>query len=248
MHTSSPPPTDHRSPSGRSRHRSIILLVAISLALVLISRGTPANAAPPTPVGYTLSSTSTSLTLTLQHGTFKRGQNSLAIVDNAGSAVFQMPLSYRFEDREYPIAAQISGNSVTLIPSHRVADSRSIDPQLVEPVRAAAGKQLVDAPTTRQERDNQALAQFMQILGAGTTIGTLVGTIIGAIVGGVIGCAIGLAAAVIGCLVAVVPAAGLGGVAGTIVGGGGTLVVAGIQYLQTINSPFVPPRTSSPQK
>ncbi|WP_185091164.1 hypothetical protein [Gordonia oryzae] len=63
------------------------------------------------------------------------------------------------------------------------------------------------------------MAPFMHSLGAAATVGTLVGIIIDATAGEVTSCAIGLAAAVIGFLVTVVPAAGLGDAAGTIVGG-----------------------------
>lgn len=105
--------------------------------------------------------------------------------------------------------------------------------------RTAAKKESdKDKPKTRQERDDQALARFNQQVQAGMSLSALIGMTIGAVVGGTIGCILGIAAAVIGCLVAVAPAAGVGAIAGTILGGGGSAIAAGVQYFRTITAPF----------
>ncbi|WP_279099463.1 glycine zipper family protein [Gordonia bronchialis] len=173
----------------------------------------------------------------LQNGSAQVRAGELMIRDRTGADVGRVPLSYRMENRQYPIAVRVVGRTVTLTPVRDISRSTALNPREVERVRVAARNQQ-GKPTTRQERDDQALSRFNQQLQAGMTISALVGLTIGAVVGGTLGCILGIAAAVIGCLVAVAPAAGLGGIVGTIVGGGGSVIVGGIQYFRTITSPF----------
>ncbi|WP_074853906.1 glycine zipper family protein [Gordonia westfalica] len=228
---------------SRIRTRTLVAVV-ISLATVAITAlaGT-AQAAPKQfgPSTYDASWNATSLTLTLHNASASTDNGKLTIRDRAGAELFRMPLAYRNEYRQFPIDARQAGNKITLIPSRNIARSVQVNPTEVENVRGIARHQ-VAAPQTRQERDDQALVRFQQQLSAGTTVSSLVGTIIGAIVGGMIGCIFGITAAVVGCLVGVAPAAAVGGLVGLVLGGGGTLIGTAIQYFNTINSPFTPPR------
>lgn len=234
-----PQPTPPAPRQKLTRRAYLITLISLfSIVLIPLSVTSPAQAEP-APVNYRVSGDGTSLSVNLQHGTFQRDGNTLSIRDDRGAVVFQMPLSYRMESREFPISAQVTDRSATLTPSRQIANSRSIDPQLVEPVRAAAVQQGAAGPATRQERDDAALARFNQELQAGMTISSIVGIVIGAVVGGIAGCVLSIP---IGCLPGIPLGASLGSVAGVILGGGGTMIVAGYQYLQTINSPFTPPR------
>ncbi|MDJ0482687.1 ammonium transporter, partial [Rhodococcus pyridinivorans] len=76
-----------------------------------------------------------------------------------------------------------------------------------------------------------AQQNFASQLGIATAVGGLAGTIIGAVVGGLglLGGPVGLASIPLG--------AGIGGVIGTIVAGGPTLIVAGIGLIQTLTAP-----------
>ncbi|MGV9825762.1 glycine zipper family protein [Gordonia sp. NPDC003429] len=203
-----------------------------------------ANAAPPTatPVQYRLTQTPTSVVLDFTNAKILRTADSVEIQNSTGATVFRMPLSYRLEYREFPIDSAVAGNTVTLTPSKNLARSRALSPVEVDPIRQVAAQQKVDAPRTKQERDDQALARFNQELGAGLTISSLVGLAIGAIAGGVIGCLLGLPLLGVGCLPGIPLGASLGSIVGIILGGGGSAIVGGINYFNTINSPFVPPK------
>ncbi|AFR50556.1 MULTISPECIES: hypothetical protein [Gordonia] len=224
----------------RKKRLSVILCLATAVVTVFAATAEAAPQKAPAAT-YDASWNASALTLTVHNASVSTENGNVTVRDTAGAELFRMPLNYRSEFRQFPIDARIAGNAVTLIPSREVSRSSAVNPTEVESLRGIA-RHNVAAPQTRQERDDQALERFQSQLRAGTSIGTLVGTVVGGIVGGVIGCVIGLAAAVVGCLVGVAPAAAIGGIAGLALGGGGTLIGAGIQYFQTINSPFVPPR------
>jgi len=85
----------------------------------------------------------------------------------------------------------------------------------------------------------------MSQLGMATTVGSLVGTAIGAVIGVGVGAAtaMGSCALLMACLIIGLPImatfAGVGGIAGTVVAGGGAMVAAGWDYLQTVQAaPF----------
>ncbi|WP_353507123.1 glycine zipper family protein [Gordonia sp. ABSL11-1] len=178
------------------------------------------------------------MTITVHNGTISAANDTLSIRNATGVEKFRMPLSYRKEYLQFPIDARTAGNSATLIPSRNVARSTPINPVEVDQLRSLAASQ-ADAPTTKRERDDQALARFNQELSAGMSISSIVGTVLGAIVGGVIGCAGGI---VVGCLPFIPLGASLGGIVGLALGGGGSVIVAAVNYFNTINSPFKPPR------
>ncbi|NED61933.1 DUF4395 domain-containing protein, partial [Streptomyces sp. SID10244] len=140
-----------------------------------------------------------SFSLTVHNGSISTNSGALVIRNSAGAEKFRMPLAYRKEYQQFPIDARTVGNTATLIPSRDVARSTPVNPIEVEALRTSAATQ-VDAPRTKQERDDQALARFNQQLGAGMSISSIVGVALGAVVGGILGCIPGLLAAVIGCI------------------------------------------------
>lgn len=233
------PLTPRRSLSHVRIWGVLALLTAVTTAFAATASASPARSAD---VGYTLSTTAASVDLILKNGSAAVLPGALAIRNDAGKEILRMPLSYRMEYREFPIDAHVAGQRISLIPSKNPARARAVPPIQVDPVRLAA-MNAAGGPTTKQQRDDQALARFNQQLAAGMTISSLVGLAVGAVVGGVAGCVLGLVAGPFGCFVAGVPiGAGLGSIAGTIVGGGGSAIAAAVQYFQTINSPFVPPK------
>ena len=127
--------------------------------------------------------------------------------------ILSLPLSFNLNGVEFPYGVEYTdeGRTVKLIPN--LAAPMGLAPNALE-------------NTVASPAENTAAEQaFASQLGLATSIGGLTGTIIGAVIGGIIVPAIGI-----------VPGAGVGGVIGTIVAGGPTLVVAGIDLLNTYNA------------
>ncbi|MCT1353269.1 glycine zipper family protein [Gordonia sp. p3-SID1431] len=229
-----------RSPLRKIRFSAILCLVtAVVTVFAATAEAAPQRAAAPT---YDASWNASALTLTVHNASVSTENGNLTIRDTAGAELFRMPLMYRSEYRQFPIDTRTTGNKVTLIPSREVARSTALNPTAVDQLRGVA-RHNVAAPQTRQERDDQALERFNSQLRTGMTISSLVGTVIGGILGAVFGCAIASVAFGIGCVLAGIPlGTAAGALAGLALGGGGTLIGAGIHYFQTINSPFTPPR------
>ncbi len=226
----------------------VLGVLALTTALITFF-GSVAQAAPAPSrdVAYTLTSTANSVELGLKNGSAAVVPGALSVRNDAGTEVFRLPLRYRMEYREFPIDARVAGKQISLIPSRDAARSHPVPAIEVDPLRVMVAAN--NGPTTKQQRDDQALARFNQQFSAGMSISALVGLSIGAVVGGIVGGVVGgtaclpLAIGALGCVLAGVSVgAGLGSIAGTIIGGGGSAIVAGIQYFQTINSPFVPPK------
>ena len=219
--------------------RAIAIFAAAVLAIPLLQA--TAHAAPSSEsVHYRLSGGPTSMSLSVADGTIAREGSDLVIKNGAGKALFRMALWYRDEYLEYPIDAQVTPTSATLVPSKDKLRAHLVDPVHVNAMRAVAAKATPQKQTkqTKQQRDDEALTRFNGQLSAGMTISSLVGLTVGAIIGGAIGCAIGAVAAGIGCIVPGIEiGATLGSIVGIILGGGGTLILSAIQYFQTINSP-----------
>lgn len=229
-----------RSPLRRKRFSAILCLVtAVVTVFAATAEAAPQRASAAT---YDASWNASALTLTVHNASVSTENGNLTIRDTAGAELFRMPLMYRSEYRQFPIDTRTTGNKVTLIPSREVARSTALNPTAVDQLRGVA-RHNVAAPQTRQERDDQALERFNSQLRTGMTISSLVGTVIGGILGAVFGCAIASVAFGIGCVLAGIPlGTAAGALAGLALGGGGTLIGAGIHYFQTINSPFTPPR------
>ncbi|UCZ92037.1 glycine zipper family protein [Gordonia sp. WA4-43] len=235
----------HHATAPRARAR-VLLVATISLVTAAITafagfaQAAPKNAPAST---YDASWNANSLTLKVHNASVTTANGTLSIRDLAGTELFRMPLSYRKEYQQFPIDARNAGNTVTLTPSRDAARATPVAATEVDRLRGVARHQ-VAAPQTRQERDDQALERLYSQVRTGMTISSLVGTILGGIVGGVLGCALtSVTLTPIGCIIVGIPVgAAAGGIVGLALGGGGTLIGAGIQYFQTINSPFTPPR------
>lgn len=233
-------PADARRGLPRFRILTILsLAIAATTAFAGAAQAAPRPAAQP--VDFNVSTTADTVKIAVGNGTIGIDDGAVVIKNKANAEVWKLPLNYRMEDRQFPIDAKQASNSVTLTPSKDVKRSTQVDRKQVDAARQVAAKK---GPQTKQERDDQALARFNQQVQAGMTISTIVGTAIGAVVGGAIGCIFaGIPTAGIGCILVGLPiGATVGGIAGTVLGGGGTVIGAGIQYFQTINSPFKPPK------
>ncbi|MBC2642752.1 MULTISPECIES: hypothetical protein [unclassified Rhodococcus (in: high G+C Gram-positive bacteria)] len=186
---------------------------------------------------------------TLDAGAFSinAAAGTVDVIDDGGRVVASIPTFFRVDDLQHPfeVAVDASRSVLRLVPD--------MDPAAATPVPVSERLTLDDvaAPVDKAERDDRALDDFQQQLG----ITTAITAIVAAIIGGAIGCAVGvipgtaalvvpflgLAGPVAGCIGGALIVAPVVALAGTIVVGGGALVVLGIQYFNTINSPFVAP-------
>lgn len=216
--------------------RAVVVFAAAVLTLPLLHA--TAHAAPSTSVHYRLTSTATALNLSITDGVIAREGSDIVIKNPLGQTLFRLGLHYRDEYLEFPIDANVTPKSVSLIPSRDISRAHPIDPVQVNAMRAIAAKQ-TEQKQTKQQRDDEALARFNGELSAGMTISSLVGLGLGALIGAVVGCGFGAAlGAGIGCIFPGIEiGATLGSIVGVILGGGGTLIYSAINYFQTINSP-----------
>ncbi|MFC0449761.1 hypothetical protein [Rhodococcus jostii] len=209
--------------------------------LVVAALGLDAGTAHASPVtqgapdiGYEAHAEGDSVVTSIDAGAFRitDTRDAIEVVDDGGKVVAALPLTIRLGDAVYPIDADLAGRTVTLTP-HVPADVASSLKSVAQ-----------EGFDTQDERDDVALADFNSYLGYATLIGGLIFGVIFGVVGLAVGCGL-LAVTVIGtpvgCLGGLMAGFAAGGLAGTIFVGGAALVILGIQYLITINTPFVPP-------
>lgn len=164
-----------------------------------------------------------SVVTTVEAGMFAASDDGKSVVleDEAGNTVLSLPLSFNLNGVEFPYGVEYTdeGRTVSLIPN--LAAPMGLAPNALETNAASP-------------RENTAAEQaFTSQLGLATSIGGLTGTIVGAGIGCLLA---GTPLLPPGCLAGGVTGAGIGGVIGTIVAGGPTLIVAGIDLLNTYNA------------
>ncbi|QXF82823.1 hypothetical protein SAMN04490240_1426 [Rhodococcus pyridinivorans] len=157
---------------------------------------------------------------------------SVELQDNAGNTVLSLPLAIQLGDLQLPFERQISedGKTLTLTPVTDLSKATPVAPE--DKVGASLTPVALKLTDVASPDENlKAQQNFASQLGIATAVGGLAGTIIGAVVGGLglLGGPVGLASIPLG--------AGIGGVIGTIVAGGPTLIVAGIGLIQTLTAP-----------
>ncbi|MBF6334171.1 ammonium transporter [Nocardia transvalensis] len=157
---------------------------------------------------------------TLDGGFFEVADDrqTVAIKAADGATLVTLPLSFRQDGLEYPLPYQVRD------------EGRVLDLTAVKNVAAARPAPAV--PVASLAENQRAMDAFASQFGIATAIGGFIGTAIGAVVGGIIGLAGGpldLAAIVVG--------AAIGGIIGTLVVGGPTLIIAGIDLINTLAAP-----------
>ncbi|WP_327143572.1 hypothetical protein [Nocardia sp. NBC_01327] len=155
----------------------------------------------------------------------------LEVLDAQGNLALGMPLTYRLDQKDWPIAAQIDadGRTVTLTPS-------------TDPAAAAAVTEA--KPIFSQDDFNDALSVAGTQIGLATAIGGMVGAAIGLAGGCVAGAVVGttlmppafLVGAPGGCIAGAGVGAGLGTAIGTLAVGIPVTVVSVIQVINTLNA------------
>ncbi|MFD5175965.1 hypothetical protein ACFWM1_09155 [Nocardia sp. NPDC058379] len=179
---------------------------------------------------------------------------SLVVEDGAfkvkaanGTTVAGTPLTFRLDEFELPIAAEISGNKATLSPVYDASKA------VYKPVALPFENQ---APWKNEyEREQAAWSRLTQTISLGATIGTLVGGLGGAAVGCIAGAGAGLVATgvllalfgagpIAGCVVGATTIGALGVIAGQIFVTAPVAIGAAIQYFITITQPYPTPAPS----
>ncbi|MEU2257599.1 hypothetical protein [Nocardia xishanensis] len=227
------------------------IAAAFMTSAVGIAAGT-SSAAPladdaPAAIDYTAKTTETSSIVSIDEGSLVVEDNVLKIKAADGVVVAGTPLTLRIDEFEFPVAADISGRTVTMTPQI------SMDKAVYKPVALPFEDK---APwKSEYDREKDAWSRMTSTISMGATIATLVGGLGGAAVGCVLGGIIGGAAVggtIVGLLGPFLPAAAVGCVAGAVVMGpvgaiAGQIFItapvaigAAIQYFTTINSPFNP--------
>ncbi|MEU6561762.1 hypothetical protein [Nocardia nova] len=226
--------------------RNIAVLTAL-VATTLGSLAGTVNAAPapaPDAVSYHATTTDKGAVISTDSGSLVADNGVFKIKAADGTTVAGTQLKFRVDDFEFPIAADISGNTATLTPQFDL--QHAVYKPVALPFEDSAPWK------TPYEREVAAFTRLKDTVATGATIGTLVGGIGGAAIGCVAGAALGAVAT--GALLTLFGAGPLGGcVAGASVVGflgvlAGQLLVTApvaigalIQYFTTINEPFNPP-------
>ncbi|MFC9892596.1 ammonium transporter [Nocardia sp. NPDC127579] len=188
---------------------------ALLVAVALGSGSATAEPAAAPHIGYETKLVGEKIITTLTGGSFELTGNTVDITDMHGNAVLRLPLSVRYDGLEFPLP-------------HTLRDEgRTLELTAVRDIARATPVGPIASPVENQ----YAMDQFTSQLAVATAIGGFLGTVIGAGIGlvGFLGGAFGLATIVTG--------AAIGGLVGTIVAGGPTLIIAGIELVQTLNAP-----------
>ncbi|GGK58294.1 ammonium transporter [Nocardia camponoti] len=189
-----------------------------AVAAVIVGTGTAA-AEPTTPdVGYRAELVGNTVITTLVNGTFELTPDGVEIRDKSGAALIAMPLSVRDGTFEYPLPHAVR------------ADKSVLEITAVKDVAKAVPNA---TPVASPAENLSAQSNFSSTFGLATAVGGFIGTGIGA----VIGFTVGLLFGGIGAIPGLITGASVGGIIGTLVAGGPTLVIAGLDLINTYNAP-----------
>ncbi|MFI9509547.1 hypothetical protein [Nocardia sp. NPDC052566] len=222
---------------------SVLLLAALE-----VTGGNAVAAPPAAPVHFTARTADSSAIITTDAGSMVVEDGNLEIKDDDGTLLTGTPLRFRVDDFEFPIAADISGNTATLTPQYDMAHAT---------YRPAALPFQDKAPwKSEYDREKDAFSRMTTTIALGASVGALVGGLggatVGCVLGGLGGAAVAsatligllgpfLPAALVGCVAGVIALGSLGTLTGTLVVGIPVAIAAVVQYYTTINEPFVPP-------
>ena len=199
-------------------------LVAVAMGLASgTAYAQPSEETAPGDTNYTVDLEDRTIVTTIDAGVFKVADDgkTVDVLDAADNTLVTLPLSFNLGGLNFPYEQNVDDNGKTL----------RLVPNL-DFTKASANSRSIGATTVASPEENLAAQQnFSSQLGIATAVGGLTGTIIGAGVGFVIGLPL------LGSGIVTIPvAAAAGGLIGTIVAGGPTLVVAGIDLINTLNA------------
>ncbi|WP_040793922.1 hypothetical protein [Nocardia higoensis] len=222
---------------------------ALLIAALGVAAGT-ANAAPaePSAVNFTAEATDTQSIISIDSGSLVVEDNALKIKAANGDTLAGTPLTFRVDEFEFPIAAEVSERTATLTPQF------DLDKAVYKPVALPYEDK---APwKSEYDREQAAWSRLTSTISMGATIGTLVGGLgggaLGCVLGGIAGATVASAtivglfgpfipAAAIGCIGGILAVGAIGTLAGQILVTAPVAIGAAIQYFATINQPFSAP-------
>jgi hypothetical protein len=230
--------------------------LAVVAALVTMATGVAAgtSGAAPAPekgsdaINFTAQSTEASSIITTDAGSLVVEDDALKIKAANGNVVAGTPLSLRIDDFEFPIAADISGRTATLTP--QIDPAKAVYKPVALPFEDTAPWK------TPYDREQAAWNRMKDTIATGATVGTLIGGLtggtLGCVLGGIAGATVAAAtivglfgaflpAAVIGCIGGIIAVGAIGTLAGQIFITAPVAIGAAIQYITTINQPFIQP-------
>ncbi|NKY52355.1 ammonium transporter [Nocardia vermiculata] len=205
--------------------RKFAAAVLPAVVAVVLGAGTVhADTGAPEQVRYETKLVGNTVETTLDGGFFRISDDgkTVAVTAEDGRALVTLPLSFRQDGLEYPMPHQIR-NDARVLDLTVVKDAAAAHPAPVAPVK----------PVASNYENQSAMNAFATQFGLATAIGGFVGTAIGAVIGLVVGAAAGGVGAIPG----FITGASVGAIIGTIVAGGPTLVVAGIDLINTLSAP-----------
>ena len=207
----------------------LVATAAFLAAAMGLASGTayadPAPAAPSTSeeIGFESNLEDRTIVTTIDAGVFKVADDgkTVDVLDSADNVVVTLPLSFNLGGLNFPYEQNVDddGKTLRLVP-------------VLDFTKASADSRSVGAtPVASPDENLKAQQTFSSQLGIATAIRGLTGTIIGAALGliGIVGGPTVIASVITG--------AGIGGVVGTIIAGGPTLVIAGIDLIGTLTAP-----------
>jgi hypothetical protein len=227
--------------------RKFAAVAALVTAALGVTAGT-VNAAPAEDngaVNYKATNTETATIIKTDGGSMVNEDGVFKIKAPNGTTLAGTELKFRVDDFEFPIAADISGNTATLTPQFDEAHA------VYKPVALPYEDQ---APwKTPYDREVAAFTRMKDTIATGATIGTLVGGLSGAAIGCLIGGATlgavtgtltlmfgALGGAALGCIAGMAAVGFLGTLVGQLLVTAPVAILAAAQYLTTVNQPFTP--------
>lgn len=183
-------------------------------------------------INYQVGRSGDSVLITTDAGTLTTSDNQLEVRDVSGTVVAGVPLTYLFNDKVFPIAASVDGNTARLTPGTTPA-ARPVDLPLRD----------IDLST--------AVNTVMPELTLAATAGAIIGAIVGGGGGCIAGALVGLAATaplaallgagpLAGCAMGALTLAPLGAIGGSILVGGPALVAIAFQFMHLLAQPPAP--------
>ncbi|MGW4126100.1 hypothetical protein [Nocardia sp. NPDC004711] len=225
--------------------KKFVAVAAGVVAAVGIASGSAgAQPAADGAVDFTARATDTQSLITSEAGSMVVEDGVFKVKAANGTVLTSMPLRFRVDDFEFPIAADIAGRSATLTPQYDTAHA------VYKPVALPFEDK---APwKSDYDREQAAWSRLTSTISMGATIGTAVGGIggaaLGCVLGGIAGATVAAAtivglfgaflpAAAVGCLGGIIAVGALGTVAGQLLVTAPVAIGAAIQYFTTINQP-----------
>lgn len=211
----------------------VVTAAFVAAAMGLASGTAYADPAPEAPaadapaageeIGYQSNLEDRTIVTTIDAGVFKVADDgkTVDVLDSADKIVVTLPLSFNLGGLNFPYEQNVDNDGKTL----------RLVPQFDLNKASANSRSIGATPVASADENLKAQQNFASQLGLATAIGGFTGTAIGFGIG-----AIGFLAGPVA--LATIPTfATIGGIVGTIVAGGPTLVVAGIDLLNTLNAP-----------